>query len=153
MKEIPLTQGKIALVDDADYEYLTQWKWCAAVMSKGLVYAKRTNKGIQMHRIIMNASSGIEVDHIDRNGLNNVKTNLRICSHRQNMYNQSIKSNKKASQYKGVHWNLRARKWYAMIRIEGKNKNLGYFFDELDAALVYDAAARIHHGEFARTNF
>ena len=155
MKEIPLTQGKFALVDDDDYEYLSQWKWC---YDNG--YAKRgqwnpvTKKIIQifMHRVIMNAKKGEAVDHANHNTLNNKKYNLRICTYAQNMYNS--KSNKNSSsKYKGVSWNKRCKKWQVYIIYEGKRINLGYYKDEEEAARVYDKAAIELFREFALPNF
>src|ERR1043165_2122866 len=98
-REIPLTQGYVALVDDCDYEWLSQWKWCAHVAKGGrTAYAFRA-KGIAMHRVIMNAPEGMDVDHRDHNGLNNTRANLRICTHAENQRNMNHRTKKTGSIY------------------------------------------------------
>lgn len=152
-REIPLTQGKFAIVDDADYEYLMQWKWCAN-FQHGIWYAVRTVRPtlIRMHRIILDAPSGIVVDHRDGNGLNNSRSNIRLCTTSQNLHNISrIKGS--SSTYKGVSWCKSRQVWEAQIKCNGISKYLGRFADELEAAKAYDEAARILHGKFARLNF
>lgn len=156
MKEIQLTQGRVALVDDEDYEYLSQWKWYAKNGRGDLFYAYRAiyNKGVQtlikMHRLIMEAPSDMEVDHIDRNGLNNQKHNLRICTHHQNQYNKGAHEGG-TSKYNGVCY---MKGWYvAQISISGKRKFIGRFSSEIDAAIAYDKMARKIYGEFAYLNF
>lgn len=156
MKEIPLTQGKFALVDDEDYEWLMQWSWC--ISSAG--YAKRGCRiegkriTVSMHCAIMRAPDGMEVDHADRNPLNNQKSNLRIATRAQNGMNRpKVKRNGAAtSQYKGVWYDKRRNCWYAMITINRKAIYLGTFQDEIDAAKAYDNAATNHYGTFAYLN-
>lgn len=157
MKLIPLSQGKHAIVDDEDYAQLSTVKW-SAMNTDGLSYAIRhvaqasgKKRGVLMHRVIMKAPDGIEIDHINGNGLDNRKANLRFCNHSQNVRNRHQVSGR--SQFKGVSWYGRDRKWYAHIRFSGKRYHLGVFEDEVDAALVYDRAAVKYHGEFARLNF
>jgi hypothetical protein len=158
MKEIKLTQGKVALVDDADFEWLNQWKWFAFFNGYGQYYAARNEKTflgrrlIFMHRVIMNTPRGMDVDHINMDGLNDTHANLRNCTHSQNIQNGKKRSNN-SSGYKGVSWHKHHKKWYAKININGKHTPLGYFSNPEDAAHAYDEAAKKYHGEFARTNF
>lgn len=153
MKQIPLTQGKFALVDDEDYEYLNQWKWYA-VNDHKMWYAIRNVKinhrktTIKMHRIIMNPSIKEQIDHKDRDGLNNQKHNLRICNNSQNHMN--IKSRAK-SGYKGVYWHVISKKWVAQIKTD-KVYHLGLFITKELAALAYNKAAEELFGEFAYLN-
>lgn len=169
MKTIQLTQGKVTMVDDEDYDYLMQWKWHAANARGVTHYAARTinksksNTGkhvyIPMHRQIMNAPKNIIIDHIDHNGLNNQKSNLRECTCSQNS-RYKIKAKNKRSEYKGVSFNrfIKGNKEYqyicAHIRIDNRKlKFLGSFKTEEAAARAYDEAAKLYFGEFAYLNF
>lgn len=157
MKQIPLTKGKFAIVDDEDYESLIGFNWKD---SRGYAVfrsyeGKKPNgitkwgKTIMMHRIIINAPEGSDVDHINRNTLDNRKCNLRICTRSQNMGNQRAQEGK-TSKYKGVYWD---RKWWrAAIQCNGIGKKLGYYTKEIDAAKAYNEAALKLFGEFARLN-
>lgn len=161
MKEIQLTQGKVALVDDEDYDFLMKFKWAASDYS-GKFYVKGWNKGglikgmgnnIRMHRVIMNVTdSSIFIDHINGNPLDNRKSNLRVCTHLENSRNL-VKKKNCSSQYKGVSWHKKYNKWQASIRIDGILLNLGRHQSEMDAAIAYDAKARELFGEFASPNF
>lgn len=139
MKEINLTQGKVALVDDEDFEELSQYKWFAQ-KAVNTFYAERVDmttgkpKKIKMHREIMKTHKGMETDHIDHNGLNNCKSNLRNVTHRQNGQNRG---EDKSSKYAGVSWHKVSMKWSARIRINKKRKYLGYFDTELEAHHAY----------------
>ena len=156
MKKIKLTQGKFAIVDNEDYEWLNQWKWC--YNSDG--YTARgqwdpvTKKiiTILMHRLIMNAKKGEEVDHANHNTLDNRKCNLRICTKFQNMQNSKLQKNR-SSKYKGVCWHKDNKKWKAYITYEGKRIHLGYYDIEEEAARVYDKKAIELFGKFAYLNF
>jgi hypothetical protein len=113
-----------------------------------------------LHRMIIDVPGGMMVDHINGNRLDNRRCNLRVCTNRQNCQNQTIARKDNTSGYKGVSYSRRHRKWRAWIaagslRSNGTRKNvsLGYFADAADAARAYDAAARLHFGEFARCNF
>jgi hypothetical protein len=158
MREIVLNQGKVALVDHGDFEWLSQWKWYA-LKGANTWYAHRhvikKGKGtmVSMHRALLGEPPNASVDHIDRNGLNNQRSNLRICSRAQNAYNaQKWSSN--TSGFKGVSWRRSKRKWRAQIQAYGKgNKHLGYFDSPVDAAHAYDRAAMQYHGQFALLNF
>jgi hypothetical protein len=155
MKEIPLTQGKVALVDDADYEWLGKMKWYAFRNGKGRIYyaaRKKLGRVVFMHRDIMGVAGKIEIDHRDSNGLNNQRHNLRVCTHSENMKN--IKKYKPStSGYKGVNFDKKVGRFRARIRVNLKLISLGYFDDPAEAARVYDKAARQYFGEFANTNF
>ena len=157
MKKIKLTKNKIALVDNEDYESLNKYKWYASEV-KGVFYAKRnvlrSNKGqetILMHRVVLPSPIELDVDHIDNNGLNNQKSNLRVCTRSQNIMNSSL-SNKNKSGYKGVSWHKGNNRYMSYIKLEYKQIHLGSFSDPIDAALAYDVAAIKYHGEFAKTN-
>lgn len=147
MKEIPLiTRGKVALVDDEDYETLMQWKW---YWSGG--YAV-TWDGRKMHRMIMKPSPDYEVDHRNGNRLDNRRGNLRLASDAEQARNRKKYANK-SSSFKGVSWETRDKRWRAYIKIGGKMNYLGHYEFESDAATAYDEAAIRHFGEFARLNF
>jgi hypothetical protein len=171
MKLIPLSKtgkykGKyFAQVDDEDYDYLiklncwvqhdrhTKYVICGILQSNG------SYKKIRMHRLVMKLDDNkpnekkIVVDHKDHNGLNNQKLNLRICSLQENQKNTSKKKGSH-SKYLGVIKEGGRCGFAARIKLtNGIRKRLGYFKDEIDAARAYDAAAKIHHGEFANLNF
>lgn len=158
MKLIPLTQGHHAIVDDEDFEEVNQHKWCINKDRSRTIYAARPIKIkmkwilCYMHRQILKAKSGQYVDHRNHDGLDNRKSNIRICTNAQNNHNRKPQPGY-SSPYKGASWDRSTRKWRARIRVQGKELHLGLFVNELDAALVYDAAARKHFGEFAYTNF
>ena len=147
MKKVSVTQG-IALVDDGDYHLVVGHKWSC---SNGAAMRYDHGIPIYMHRLIMDAPKGVEVDHINGNRLDNRRCNLRLCTHKQNMQNRGGERNT-SSRYKGVHWDKNARKWRSMIGVDGKVRHLGYFEIEDEAALAYNQAASQHHGEFARLN-
>lgn len=150
---IPLTQGKFAIVDAEDYERLSKYKWYLKNLGYNS-YAYRTDnyRKRAMHREIMNAPDGMVVDHIDGNGLNNSKSNLRICTQAQNVYNNRPKLNT-SSKYKGVSFNKNEGKWKVTIKCKGEHFHLGWFRDEKKAARAYDKKAAELFGEFAYLNF
>jgi len=139
MKTIELTQGKVALVDDEDFDELNQYKWYANKKGKAF-YAMRYTRGgklrtaILMHRAITNFPEGMDVDHINGDGLNNCRTNLRIVTRRQNMQNRHTP---KSSIYPGVCWQKDREKWQSLISINGKRKHLGHFDLEVEAYNAY----------------
>jgi len=152
-RRIPLTRGKFALVDSADYYHLAKFQWFAEFGGRTFYATRKQNgKAVKMHRYIMFAPSHLVVDHIDRNGLNNTRANLRLCTAAQNMRN--VVSNVRAtSKYKGVHWNKRMKRWAAAIQFEKKQYHLGYFTDQIAAAKAYDKKAMELHRQFACLNF
>ena len=154
VRYIPLTKGKVAIVDAADYEWLSRYKWHVEEPGPGRFYASRATPGrgrIGMHRAIMNPPKGMVVDHIDCNGLNNRRSNLRICTHAQNCANRRPLPGA-ASPYKGV-WTRGNGKFTAQVGYRGKIIWLGTFDDEIEAAKAYDRKAYELHGEFAYLNF
>ena len=150
MKKIPLTQGKYAIVDNADFSLLNQFKWCLLH-----TYAARTKykpkKTVLLHRVILNNPVGMEIDHINGDGLDNRRKNLRIVSHQQNLFNR--RSNKNSSSvYRGVSWSKSNNKWHAFIQKNGVLFHLGHYSSEREAAMVYNKKAKELFGEFARLN-
>jgi hypothetical protein len=150
-KIIPLTRGKETIVDDEDFEWLSQWKWIYLNSGDGYAVRYSGGKSILMHREIMKADDGTEVDHRFGNTLINQKYNLRICTHKDNMHNRKI-SKDNTSGFKGVSLRQSSR-WYAHIRVNGKTRHLGSYLNKINAAHAYDEAAKKYFGEFARTNF
>ena len=157
---IPLTQGKYAIVDPDDYRWLSKYKWHAIKQGRNFYAARHIKdkngkqRQIFMHRQICRIPDHLLVDHINRNGLNNSKANLRPATYSQNNQNRSkCMSRKFSSRYKGVTWNRGHRLWQADIRFNGRRIFLGSFESEIRAAKAYDRAAKRHHGEFAVLNF
>jgi hypothetical protein len=144
MKEIKLTKDKVALVDDEDFEYLSQYKWYAFAAGNTFyaahkIYYENGEKAtILLHNAIIGISSnGFECDHIDGNGLNNKRSNLRLVTHRQNMQNRH---DQKSSKYPGVYWVKKKSNWMARIQINGKRKYLGSYLSEEEAFKIYRKA-------------
>ena len=153
MKEIELTKGKVAIVDDQDHSALNHFRWYAH-RSGSKMYAATTAKNrslVYMHRIILDAQPGYEVDHENGNGLDNRRCNLRLCRHADNLHNRGPQRNSK-SHTKGVWWSERDKLWYAQIQSNGKRKGLGSFKTKGDAARAYNEAALQEHGAFALLN-
>lgn len=153
MKLIPLTQGKFAQVDDVEFEELSRCKWYfdGYYAARDCRNSGRKSK-VYMHRQIMNTPAGMETDHIDGNGLNNCRSNLRICTRVENGRN-ARKTNNCSSVFKGVTWHKQRGKWQAQIEILGNRKHLGLYKIPEDAAHAYDKAALEYYGEFAKLNF
>jgi len=160
MKQIPLTRGYVARVDDEDYTWLSANRWCAQLQSSGkspIVYAARqTRKGgkkrsILMHREIAMPLPGFDVDHRDSDGLNNQRKNLRICTASHNMANRR-KHIIFSSRFKGVAF-VSKGKWRARIQVEHRSYHIGYFATEEEAAAAYDRAAEQYFGSWRKPNF
>lgn len=160
MKEIQLTKGKKALVDDEDFKSLNQNKWYAQKYYKGDIwYAARRiwkadgnkDKTILMHVQIMGNKEGFEIDHGDTDGLNNQRYNLRHCTSSQNQMNTK-KRKGCTSEYKGISWDKQMNSWRVRVKKDGKIMYQKLFKSETTAAIAYNNAAIIHFGEFARLN-
>ncbi len=148
MKQIELTRGYKALVDDSDFELVNKYKWRVNVGAHGNIYAYRSvkNKGkrtfIYMHKMVIKTTE--QVDHIDGNGLNNQKENLRACTHTENMRNRRLFKNN-TSGFKGVIFDKFSGKWRTTFYCK--------FTDKIEAAKTYDKIAKLIYGKFARLNF
>jgi hypothetical protein len=161
-RRIPLTQGKYAIVDPEDYERLNSHKWYA-INCKNTFYAGRNSSVpktkkrlyIKMHNQVINPPKGLILDHINRNGLDNRKANLRPVTCAQNILNRPyvFKRKNSRSKYKGVTWHKAQNKWQVQICYNGKHKTIAYFQNEIDAAKAYDEAAKKYHKDFAVLNF
>jgi hypothetical protein len=155
VKEIQLSKGKVALVDDEDFEYLSQWKWF--YHNKGYA-ARNKNTGNRvgrgsylMHKVIMNTPDGMETDHINGDKVDNRKSNLRICSKSENIMNSKIRKDN-TSGYKGVCWHIGHKKYCVSICKDKKIRHVGYYEKISDAVLAYNNAAIELFGEYARLN-
>lgn len=155
MKQIPASQGLFTLVDDSDYKWLSQWKWYATRQHSGTFYVTRNEKyiTIPMHRQILGLEykDGKYADHIDGDGLNNQRCNLRICTKAENNRNRKPNRKIKSSDFKGVR--RAGRGWAAKIKYNGKRMHIGSFADEIKAAEAYDKKAKELFGKFAWLNF
>lgn len=154
--ELKNAPGHVAVVDDEDFPRLSKWDWLLAhgYDSDDLVYVVRfeNKKAIQLHRVVLGAADGQIVDHKDRNGLNNQKSNLRLCSHTQNMQNRK-KHRNGHSRFKGIWQKKGNGSWVTQIIVNKKKISIYGFSIEEDAARAYDSLAKEHFGEFARLNF
>lgn len=152
-REIILTQGKVALVDTIDYDFLSKWKWC--LHGKYAVRNARLSNGnmktLQMHRLILLPREDEYADHINQDTLDNRRVNLRPCSTAENQRNRDKPKNN-TSGYKGVYWHQTNQKWAAKIVVDYKKIHLGSYEDKRDAALAYNDAALRYYGEFAYLN-
>ena len=150
MKTIGLTQGKIAIVDDDSFGLVSKHRWHAAKRSNTFYAGSRIGgKYILMHNLILGERG---VDHIDGNGLNNLRINIRKCDQSQNGMNKSKKQGIYSSDYKGVYFYKPLSKWRAQIKLNGKMRCIGYFRNEIDAARAYNDAAKNTFGDFAKLN-
>ena len=154
-REISLTQGKVALISDEDYEKVSAYRWYANGYKRGRYWYAVHNEGQHpnlkatlLHRFILDAPKGMVVDHINGNGLDCRRENMRLCTNTENIRNQKPR---RLGEYKGVQ--RRGRGWDALITVNYKVVSLGRFASEEAAARAYDAAAKKYHGEFARLNF
>ena len=160
----------ITIVDKEDWERLKEYRWALDVQAHA-IYAhtniphpdggwyyppngkrRRRSLTVRMHRLITNAPKGMVADHINHNGLDNRKSNLRVCTNAENMRNQHSQKGG-TSIYKGVCWHKASGKWYAQIKFKGKTIHIGLFTDKEEAARAYDAKAKELFGEYAYLNF
>jgi hypothetical protein len=160
MKEVEISRGMVALVDDEDFEMVKRYRWFALVYKdRDLVYAavKQSGTTLLMHRLIMNPLKCFFVDHRDHNGLNNTRDNLRLCTASQNLGNQRACTSRSGinthSKFKGVSFYKKSQRFLAYIKIGKKQKYLGSFNNEIDAAFAYDRKALEVFGDFAYLNF
>jgi GTP-binding protein HflX len=151
VRYISLGDGKSAIVDAADFEWLNRHKWRTTGGTKGYVQCRIATKSVYMHRLIMNPPPGMVVDHINGNVWDNRRRNLRVCTRAQNSMNARGRAG--TSIFKGVFWESRTRKWTAVIVYGGKARRLGSFVDEAEAARAYDRKARQLFGKYAYLNF
>ncbi len=153
-----LTKGYVATIDAADVALVDGWNWHASVRLD-TVYAGRStriggrpngkSKAIYLHRFLMDAPDGLEVDHISGDGLDNRRDNLRLATHTQNAQNQRRRRDNTVG-FKGVWRCVSGLKWRAMIQEGGTRKHLGYFTTPEAAHAAYTEAANRLWGEFAR---
>jgi hypothetical protein len=153
----PKNDVKFSLIDNEDFEFLQKWEWKwtlqgYAVKVKALKGDKNTHRA--MHRLIMGAKEGTFIDHINRDKLDNRKINLRFCTFQQNTWNRAKVSDTRGykSKYKGVGWDKKQNKWFAMIYKDYIDYHLGFYDLETEAATAYNEAAKKHFGEFAYLN-
>jgi hypothetical protein len=154
--QVTLTRGKVATIDDGDLPLVSEYRWWAR-KSLNTWYAFGNKRGnsrerISMHRLIMGAIDGESVDHIDGDGLNNQRENLRRCTQAENMRNTRLRIDNQTG-YRGVCYEKRRNLYIASISIDRRRISLGYFPDPINAARAYDQSAREHHGEYASLNF
>lgn len=162
MVEVPLIHGKVALIDDEDAERILAYNWTLnhdPNRRRQIFYAVRyaykegtkSRTVIQMHRVILNAPAGMEVDHINGDGLDNRRANLRLATRAQNLRNTHREKGR--TGYRGIYWHKRNRMYHALIMHDGRKHSLGYYYNAEQAARAYDYAAYHMHGEFASLNF
>lgn len=154
----PSHPGMFATIDEEDADKVSGFRWNVrkdvnTFSATAAVYlGGRRQKIVSMHRIIMPCPEGMMIDHINLDGLDNRKENLRIAANSQNVMNQGLRSSN-SSGFKGVYWKTQENRWVAQIRSNGRYWFLGYFDDPVLAAIAYDMAAQEIQGEFARFNF
>lgn len=151
---VPLTKGYEAVIDAADVRLVEGRNWCASVMGRSIyahntLYTRVKPQKFIMHRVIIGATSSQIVDHIDGNGLNNMRSNLRTATHAENLRNQRT-STRNTSGIKGVIWDKQRGKWKAQITLSGKKHYLGLFENMDDAAQAYARGSASLHQAFGR---
>lgn len=163
IREVVLTRGYVAIIDEADWPIVSQFKWHAtkarnstgwyasACLSKAL-QEQHGFRHIKLHQLILGRPGGI-IDHRDGNGLNNRRENLRVATVADNARNSRKQVRATTSRFKGVSWSKKFSCWAVYLCVNSKNKFLGHFKDEEEAGRCYDIAATFHYGQFARLNF
>lgn len=149
MKMIPVGEKDFAIVDDEDYDRLASYRWA---IKSGYARASVEGRSRVMHQLLLECPSHLRRDHINRNRLDNRKSNLRIATPTQNAANANLRKDN-TSGFKGVTWNKGLARWKAQVRDGGKRLFLGYFTDAAEAARAYDRRAKELFGEFAVVNF
>lgn len=158
MKEIKLTRGLIAIIDEEDYAAISNLKWFACPSQTGAFYAVRSshigrkNFRVSMHSVINGTPFGMCTDHINGNTLDNRRANLRTCTKAENNRNRGACKGKHLG-LKGTYFHKKRRKWHASIQVNGVSRHIGVFVNPYDAARAYDKAASELHGHFAKLNF
>lgn len=151
-KTIELTQGKVAWVSECDFERVSEHKWTAnRQRERWYVRARIEGKHITLHRFILNTPDGLDVDHENNNGFDNTRSNIRNCTHRQNIQRCRPRSGG-TSRYKGVSWQAAVNRWHVGIYVNSEKLFLGLYADEDEAAKVYNRAAKKYFGDFAYLN-
>jgi len=145
----PVGNGNFALIDDEDYDKVKDFNWYKSTL--GYAVAFDGKKYVWMHRLINSTPIGMETDHINRSKLDNRKSNLRTCTHGQNHLNKPKKLGT-SSRFVGVSLYRPRMTWRTTVKKDGKQRTVGYFKNELEAALAYDKVASKLHGEFAQCN-
>lgn len=147
--QIRVGKDDFACVDQADFLFLSSFKWTLQKGGKNkYAYCFRDGKRISMHRLLFDSPKGMEVDHVNGDGLDNRRENLRVCSHAENMRNRGIQKNNH-SGFKGVYFDKEKKKWVAKLIFEGKKVLQKRFDSKLEAAKTYREAALFYFGEFA----
>lgn len=152
MKKIKLTQGKVALVDNEDFEEISKYKWYFDHgYARTSIGGRKNKKNIYLHRMIMKCPEDRLIDHKNRNTLDCRRSNMRICNKSKNAVNSFLRKDN-TSGFKGITWHERENKWKARVTVNQKRINLGTFITKEEAALAYNQAAQKYFGEFARLN-
>lgn len=149
-----IIKNKLIKIDKQDLDLFNSYIWHIEKRKSGIEYlgTRILDKIVLFHWILIDKQTGMEIDHINGNGLDNRRENLRICTHKQNMYNKKLYKNNK-SGYKGVYMQTGRNKFSVQIRVNGKKIRLGNFKNKEDAAIMYDKSAKLYFGEYARLNF
>ena len=160
VREIPLTKGYVALVDEGDYERISAFRWHVLSGRSGNRYGVRWGPRVlgkpthvYMHHAVLQTLPGIRVDHRDGDGLNNTRANLRPATASQNNIARIRLRKDKTSKFRGVSWDAHNQKWRAAATFQKKCRNFGNFDQEEDAARAFDHGVARLYGEWARFNF
>ena len=146
MKTIKLTRDKFAIVDDCDFEAINKMKWYCT--NAGYAVHDVGSRTILMHRLVLDAPEGFEVDHIDGNPLNNSRNNLRLATHQENIRHRVNVNKNNSSGVNGVSWFKRDKKWRARIFVDGKEIHLGLFNSKAEAIIKRNKASEKYYGDF-----